>query len=48
MDLVAFKGPETMFVADAITFLFLCIGRTDESEIPSLICKVSMVDLVRL
>ena len=36
-----------MFVVDAITFLFLCNGRTDESEIHSLICKGSTVDLVR-
>ena len=37
-----------MFVADAITSLFLCIDKTDESEIHSLICRASIVDLVRL
>ena len=37
-----------MFVADAITSLFLCIDRTDEPEIHSLICRASKVDLVQL
>ena len=34
-----------MFVADAIISLFLCIDRTDESEIHSPICRASILEI---